>query len=70
MLKVSYKPLWRLLFEREMTKTELRLKAHLTTNVIANMNKGKNVSLDTLVKICETLECDLSDVIELVKTED
>ena len=45
----------------------MRLAAGLTTNMIANMGKGKHISMETLTKICETLDCDITDVIELVK---
>jgi len=48
-----------------MRKEDLRLAAGLTTNMIANMGKGKHISMETLTKICETLNCDISDVIEL-----
>ena len=48
-----------------MRKEDLRLAAGLTTNMIANMEKGKHISMDTLTKICETLNCGILDVIEL-----
>lgn len=50
-----------------MRKEDLRLAAGLTTNMIANMGKGKHISMETLIKICETLDCDITDVIELEK---
>ena len=43
----------------------LRLAAGLTTNMIANMGRGKNISMETLVRICEALNCGILDVIEL-----
>lgn len=66
-MHISYQPLWRTLKERKMRKEDLRLAAGLTTNMIANMGKGKHISMDTLTKICETLDCDILDVIELVR---
>ena len=48
-----------------MRKEDLRLAAGLTTNMIANMGKGKNISMETLVRICEALNCGILDVIEL-----
>lgn len=67
---ISYKPLWHTLVERNMRKEDLRLAAGLTTNMIANMGKeGKHISMDTLVRICETLDCGIIDVIELVSNE-
>lgn len=69
MRKVSYLPLWHLLLERGMTKSQMRNEAGLTTNVLANMNKGKHISMESLIKICDALDCGLNDVIELVKAE-
>lgn len=66
-MNISYQPLWRTLKERNMRKEDLRLAVGLTTNMIANMGKGKHISMETLTKICETLDCDITDVIELVK---
>ena len=69
-MHISYKPLWHTLVERDMRKEDLRLAAGLTTNMIANMSKeGKNISMDTLVRICETLDCGILDVIELASDE-
>ena len=47
----------------------LRIAAGLTTNMIANMGKGKNISMETLVRICEALNCGILDVIELEQDE-
>lgn len=68
-MHISYKPLWHTLVERNMRKEDLRLAAGLTTNMIANMGKGKNISMETLVRICEALNCDILDVIELEQDE-
>ena len=53
----------------EAAKEDLRIAAGLTTNMIANMGKGKNISMETLVRICETLNCGILDVIELEQDE-
>ena len=68
-MHISYQPLWDTLKERGMRKEDLRLSAGLTTNMIANMGKGKHISMDTLARICETLNCEITDVIELVPDE-
>ena len=69
-MHISYKPLWHTLLERDMRKEDLRLAAGMTTNKIANMSKeGKHISMDTLARICETLNCEITDVIELVPDE-
>lgn len=69
-MKISYKPLWKTLIDRDMSKRQLRLQAQLTTNHIANMGKGEHISMATLIKICETLNCDITDVIELVPEDE
>jgi len=68
-MHISYRPLWNTLKERGMRKEDLRLAAGLTTNMIANMGKGKNISMETLLRICEALNCSILDVIELEKNE-
>ena len=62
MRKVSYLPLWHLLLDKGMTKSQMRIEAGLTTNVLANMNKGQHISMESLIRIC--------DVVELVKAEE
>lgn len=47
----------------------MRLAASLTTNMIANMGKGKHISMETLLRICKVLNCGILDVIELVQHE-
>ena len=64
-MHISYQPLWNTLKERGMRKEDLRLAAGLTTNMIANMGKGKNLSMETLVRICEALNCGIMNVIKL-----
>ena len=64
-MHISYQQLWNTLKERNMRKEDLRLAAGLTTNQIANMGKGLHISMETLLRICGALDCDISDVIEL-----
>ena len=68
-MAISYNKLWKLLIDKGITRTELRHKAGLTSNVIANMGKGEHISMKTLLRICEALNCEITDVIELVPDE-
>ena len=68
-MNISCQPLWNTLKERGMRKEDLRLAAGLTTNMIANMGKGEHISMKTLLRICEALNCEITDVIELVSDE-
>ena len=65
---VSYKKLWKLLIDRDMTKTEMRKQSGISTGALAKLGKNETVSMEVLVKICQALECDLNDIVEL--TED
>ena len=53
-----------------MSKTQLREKAGITTNAIAKMGKNENVSTEIICKICKALECQVEDVMELVDEEE
>ena len=65
-MKVCYNRLWKRLIDENMMKRDLRLKAGLTTNVIAKMGKNEHVSTEVICKICETLECNVDDIIEFI----
>lgn len=66
-MSVSYKKLWKLLIDKEMTKVELREKAGISTGTLAKLGKNENVTTDVLVKVCEALDCDISDIMEMEK---
>jgi putative transcriptional regulator len=66
-MSVSYNKLWKLLIDKDMNKTMLKEKAKLSSGTIAKLGKNENVTTDVLVKICETLNCDISDIIEISK---
>ena len=65
-MAISYKKLWNLLIDKGMLKKDLRIAAGLSTNVIAKMWKNQDVSTESLRKICKALDCDLSDIVEIV----
>ena len=53
-------------FRQKTTPKQSFRSAGLTTNMIANMGKNKGISMETLEKICDALQCEITDVIELV----
>lgn len=67
---MSYKKLWKLLIDKEMTKVELREKAGISTGTLAKLGKNENVTTDVLVKICKALDCDISDIVEIERQDD
>lgn len=60
----SYKPLWKLLIEKNMTKEELRVKLKVSSATIAKMGKGENVSMDVINRICVIFDCKVEDIIK------
>ena len=69
-MAVSYKKLWILLIERNMNKTDLRIQSGISTGALAKLGKNENVNTEVLAKICKTLACDISDIMEMVPDEE
>ncbi len=65
-MAVSYKRLWRLLVEKEMSKSDLRKKADIAPNTMTKLRRDEDVSLTILSKICKTLNVDFGDIVEYV----
>lgn len=63
---ICYKKLWKLLIDKDMKKSDLLAVAGISRSSITKMGHNENVNTDTLVKICNALDCDLSDIMELV----
>lgn len=68
-MKISYKKLWKLLIDKDMLKKDLAEKAGISTTSIAKLGKNENVNTDIILKICNALNCDISDIMELVGEE-
>lgn len=66
---ISYNKLWKRMIDCGMNKTQLSEKAGVSTNVIAKLGKGENVTTDVLVKICKALQCDIADILEICSEE-
>ena len=63
-MSVSYSKLWKLLVDKRMNKSQLREAAGISTNAVAKVGRNETVSLETLEKICNSLDCNIEDVIE------
>ena len=64
-MAVNYDKLWMILKERNMMKTDLIKAAKISTNAMAKLGRNEDVRLGVLVKICETLDCKLDDIVEM-----
>lgn len=66
-MSISYKKLWKLLIDRDMKKKDLQIAAGISSASITKMAKNENVNTDTLTKVCKALECDIADIVEMVR---
>ena len=69
MRRLSYKKLWKMLIDIDLNKTTLAEMAGISGSTLSKMVKGECVNSDILVRICDTLECDIFDIMELVPAE-
>jgi len=66
---IVYKKLWKLLIDKDLKKTELSSLANISMTSIAKLGRNENVNTEILNKICVALECDISDIMEVVPDE-
>ena len=68
-MKVSYKKLWILCAEREMSKADLRKKAGLSSATFTKLRKNQEVNLSVLLKIADVIDCNAGDMMDFVKED-
>ena len=62
---VSYKKLWKLLIDKDMKRKDLRKATGISTASMAKLSKNENLTTDVLLRICDALKCDISDIMEI-----
>ena len=65
-MRISYKPLWKLLIDKETKNKYMCEIALISPASVTKMGKGGHVTTETLEKICLALECSVTDIVELV----
>ena len=65
-MKISYKKLWKLLIDKEMTQADLRKATKLSSGSLTKMRHGEPVSMEVLWKVCSVLGCNIGDIVEFV----
>lgn len=68
-MKISYKKLWMLLIQKDITKVTLKRDLSIAAGTMSKLNKGEDVALSVLIRICEYLDCDIGDICEVVRVE-
>ena len=66
-MAVSYDKLWKLLINKKMNKTQMRLATGISSSTLAKLSKGESVTLEVLEKICDELQCNIGDIIDFIK---
>lgn len=69
-VEVSYKKLWKILINKDMKKKDLQAAAGISWASVTKLSKGETVSMEVLMKVCKTLNCDIGDIMELIPTEE
>ncbi len=69
-MSVCYKKLWKLLIDKEISKTELRKKSKIAASTMAKMKNNQYVALEVLERICLVLNCTLDDIVEFSEKEE
>ena len=67
---ISYKKLWVLLIEKDITRAQMRRDLKIATGTMSKLNKGEEVALSVLLRICEYLNCDIGDICSFVKSKE
>lgn len=68
-MRISYKKLWVLLIQKDISKATLRKDVGLSTGTMSKLNKGEEVALTVLMRLCNYLDCDIGDICEVLRDE-
>ena len=65
-MAISYKRLFKLMIDKDMKKKDLQAAAGISWASVTKLSKGETVSMEVLMKVCKTLNCDIGDIVELI----
>ena len=68
-MAISYKKLWKLLIDKEMSAVQLREKTGIAPNTMTKLRRDEEVSMTVLVKICKALDANIGDIMDLLPEE-
>lgn len=68
-MAISYNKLWKLLVDKGMKKKDLKEVTGISATIIAKLGRNENVTTDTLLKICTALNCNISDIMDIVHVD-
>ena len=68
-MAISYKKLWKLLIDKDMTAVDLRLATGIAPNTMTKLRRDEEVSMTVLAKICKALNANIGDIMDLIPEE-
>ena len=68
-MAANYNKLWKLLIDKGMTKTDLRVQTGMSTSTLAKLSKNENVSMEVILGICKVLKCNVGDIVDATELE-
>ena len=68
-MPISYDKLWKMLIDAKMNRTELKNAAGISSNIVAKMGRNEFVSMESLYKICLTLNCNIGDIVDIIPVD-
>lgn len=69
-MEVSYKKLWKLLIDKDMKKKDLQAAAGISWASVTKLSKGETVSMEVLMKVCKTLNCNIGDIMDFIPEDE
>ncbi len=69
-MKASYKKLWKILVDKEMSKGDLHKATGLSSSTMTKLRRSEDVSMEALRKICSVLDCNIGDIVEFVPDDE
>ena len=68
-MEISYKKLWIILIEKDISPVELRKELNIATGTMTKLRRNEEVALSVLLRICEYLDCNIGDICDAIKIE-
>ncbi len=70
MMRISYKKLWIMLIEKDVSPATLRKDLNIATGTMTKLRKNEEVAMSVLLRICDYLDCNIGDICDAVRTDD
>lgn len=69
-MRISYNRLWKLLIDKNMKKKDLMDRRNISSASVAKLTKGENMTTDVLLRICEGIDCDFADIMQVIPDQE